>query len=182
MEGLLARAALLLFRFCGSFSARSLLDFCALIPSWSFALRRDHDAPRGRAKAGAASRPLSRRPVILRPGGAPGGAAPVQRASQPRWTFGAAPRERASQPRSSGAIPEPRKLRQGVSQTPGASRRSIRFLERKKGTGGPAPAKQQGRWSVGGAHKLVCDFGLIADASSNAVEWIFATSHVICCP
>jgi hypothetical protein len=52
----------------------------------------------------------------------------------------AAPRERASQPRSSGAFPEPRQLRQGVSQTPGASRRSIRFLERKKGTGGPAPA------------------------------------------
>src|SRR5580698_5887629 len=44
------------------------------------------------------------RPVeIRRSGGAPGGAAPVQRASQTRWTFGAAPRERASQPRSSGA-------------------------------------------------------------------------------
>jgi hypothetical protein len=61
----------------------------------------------------------------------------------------AAPRERASQPRSSGAFPEPRQLRQGVSQAPGASRRSIRFLERKQGTGGPAPAKQQGRRSVG---------------------------------
>jgi len=79
------------------------------------------------------------RPVIRRPGGAPGGAAPVQRASQTRWTFGAAPRERASQPRSSGAFPEPRQLRQGVSQTPGASRRSILFQNGNRERAAPRP-------------------------------------------
>jgi len=34
----------------------------------------------------------------------------------------------------------------GVSQTPGASRRSIPFGERKKGSAFPGPIKECGRW------------------------------------
>src|SRR5579862_2269331 len=89
------------------------------------------------------------RPVeIRRSGGAPGGAAPVQRASQTRWIG-----RRVS--RAGVATPF-------VRRDPGASQTPVRGLaspwrlpalhslsERKKGTGGPAPAKQQGRRSVG---------------------------------
>lgn len=63
----------------------------------------------------------------------------------------AAPRERASQPRSSGAFPEPRQLRQGVSQAPGASRRSILFQNGNRERAAPRPLNSRG----GGALALL---------------------------
>src|SRR6266852_4690796 len=74
-------------------------------------------------------------------GGAPGGAGP--------YVTGLAPRARLRKPCPSGeAVPKgpPRGAQRthpkGVSQTPGASRRSISLGERKKGKGGPAPLKK----------------------------------------
>src|SRR5580658_8908690 len=104
----------------------------------------------GAYESGAAFRPPLSRPVFnLRPRGAPGGAAPVQRASQPRWIGRRASRAGVATPFVRRAIPEPRKLRQGVSQAPGASRRSILVQNGNRETGGPAPAQQQGQRSVG---------------------------------
>jgi hypothetical protein len=183
MEGLLARAALLLFA-DGTTSARrkqvartSFLQseatrsghlrvtgmarrhldnrrHRAFIPRIVFRARRGHDTPAcGKSAGGREIFRLRGRPTS-RPGGAPGGAAPVQRASQTRWIG-----RRAS--RAGVATPF-------VRRVPGASSAPARGLaspwrlpalhslsERKKGTGGPAPAKQQGRRSVGFHSSLI---------------------------
>src|SRR5271169_1773607 len=108
----------------------------------------------GAYEGGAAFRPPPSRPAPnRRPGGALGGAAPVQRASQTRWIG-----RRAS--RAGVATPF-------VRRVPGASSAPARGLaspwrlpalhslsERKQGTGGPAPAKQQGQRSVGFAFTI----------------------------
>src|SRR5580704_3878327 len=137
---------------------------------------------RGRAyESGAAFRPPLSRPVLnRRPGGAPGGAAPVQRASQPRWIGRRASRAGVATPFVRRAIPEPRKLRQGVSQAPGASRRSILVQNGNRERAAPRPLNSRG----GGAlaeHSVASVTGLIADRSLSAVEWIFVMSHVIFC-
>src|SRR5580704_5872832 len=85
------------------------------------------------------------RPVeIRRSGGAPGGAAPVQRASQTRWIGRRASRAGVATPFVRRAIPEPRKLRQGASQAPGASRRSILVQSGNRERAAPRPLISRG--------------------------------------
>jgi hypothetical protein len=123
----------------------------AFIPRIVFRARRGHDTPACGKSASGREILRSRGRPTSRPRGAPGGAAPVQRASQTRWIG-----RRVS--RAGVATPF-------VRRVPGASSAPARGLaspwrlpalhslsERKKGTGGPAPAKQQGRRSVGYIH------------------------------
>ena len=156
MEGPPARAALLL-----SVALRrlrrgpeGLLDFCAFIPRSNCHARRDHEASEwGSAKAGGRISPLSRSALKCRPGGAPGGAAPVQRASQPRWIGRRASRAGVATPfvrRVPGASSAPARGLASPWRLPALHSRS----ERKMGTGGPAPAKQRGRRSVGFAFTI----------------------------
>jgi hypothetical protein len=126
--------------------ARRHLDnrrFRAFIPRIVFRARCAHDTPTcGKSASGR---------KILRVRGRPT-SRPVERREAQRPFSGlrnpvgsdAAPRERASQPRSSGAFPEPRQLRQGVSQAPGASRRSILVQNGKWERAAPRPLNSRG--------------------------------------
>jgi len=106
----------------------------------------------GAYESGAAFRPPLSRPVFnRRPGGALGGAAPVQRASQTRWIGRRASRAGVATPfvwRDPGASQAPARGLASPWRLPALHSRS----ERKQGTGGPAPAHQPGRRSVGYIH------------------------------
>jgi len=113
-----------------------------------FRTRRAHDTLTCGKSASGREILRSRGRPTSRPGGAPGGAAPVQRASQTRWIGRRASRAGVATPfvrRVTGASSAPARGLASPWRLPALHSRS----ERKMGTGGPAPAKQQGRRSVG---------------------------------